>query len=531
MSSETRDASAIRSDAPSGNGAASAEPDLASTIAALRESEARYRSLFESIDEGFCVVEVIFDSEDRSIDYRFLEVNPAFERHTGLSDPVGRTMRSLAQAHEEHWFEIYGRVARTGEPVRFEKPARALGDRWFDVYAFRVGEPEQRRVAILFNDITARKRAEEALRQNEDRIRRALEIETVGVIFFDPAGPITQVNDAFLRMSGFTREDVAAGELRWDRLTPPEWMPASLRAVEELRTAGSSTPYEKEYCRKDGSRWWGLFAAKRLSEHEGVEFILDITERKRADVALAAARAEAEVAKEAADAANRAKSEFLAVMSHELRTPLNAIAGYAELLELGVHGPVADAQRADLARIQQSQRHLLGLINQVLNYTRVEAGAVRYDVEAVPLREVLATCEALTRPQVRSRALSFQLAACDSALEVRADREKLQQIVLNLFTNAIKFTEKGGRVTVRCAASAPNVQVVVEDTGRGIAPEQLERVFEPFVQVDAGLTRAHEGVGLGLAISRDLARGMGGDLTVRSTLGSGSAFTLTLPAA
>ncbi|MDF1505917.1 GAF domain-containing sensor histidine kinase, partial [Roseisolibacter sp. H3M3-2] len=232
-----------------------------------------------------------------------------------------------------------------------------------------------------------------------------------------------------------------------------------------------------------------------------------------------------------AEAANRGKGEFLAVMSHELRTPLNAIGGYAELLELGVRGPITEAQRDDLARIQQSQRHLLGLINQVLNYTRVDAGAVRYDVADVPVLEALAAAEALVQPQVRARGLAFATSGCDAPWAVRADRDKLQQVLLNLLSNAIKFTEPGGAVRVHCRCAADVVAIAVSDTGVGIAPDKLATIFEPFVQVDQRLTRPHEGVGLGLAISRDLARGMGGELTVESTPGAGSTFTLTLPAA
>ncbi len=260
--------------------------------------------------------------------------------------------------------------------------------------------------------------------------------------------------------------------------------------------------------------------------------------REEAEVARAmaeAGQAQAEAAQAqaaAADAASRAKSEFLAVMSHELRTPLNAIAGYAELIELGVRGPVTPEQRADLGRIQKSQRHLLGLINGVLNYSRVEAGAVEYAVDDVALDAVLATCEAMVAPQLRARRLAFAFGGCDPALKARADAEKLQQIVLNLLTNAGKFTEPGGRVTLEgAAAGVDTVAIRVTDTGHGIAPAQQERIFEPFVQVDARLARTHEGVWLGLAISRDLARGMGGDLTVESSPGVGSAFTLTLPRA
>lgn len=276
----------------------------------------------------------------------------------------------------------------------------------------------------------------------------------------------------------------------------------------------------------DGSRSGVIAHGVDVTDHvrarREVERLLGESER---------ARREAEQARAEADAANRAKGEFLAVMSHELRTPLNAIGGYAELMEMGVRGPISEQQRADLHRIQQSQKHLLGLINQVLNYTRVESGAVHYALDDVPVAEALAAAEALVAPQVRAKRLRYVLAACDRSIHARADREKLQQILLNLLANAIKFTDAGGEVRVACAAAEGVVTITVEDTGVGIAADKLAAVFEPFVQVDQRFAREHEGVGLGLAISRDLARGMGGDLTALSTLGEGSTFALTLPAA
>jgi PAS domain S-box-containing protein len=258
-----------------------------------------------------------------------------------------------------------------------------------------------------------------------------------------------------------------------------------------------------------------------MARHE-VERLLAVSE---------AARADAEEARLAAETANRAKSDFLAVMSHELRTPLNAIGGYTELLEMGIHGPVTEAQRTALTRIQQSQRHLLGLINEVLNHTRIESGRVNYRMTRVPLAASLAAAGSLIMPQVRHKELTYELTECPEALAVYADPEKLRQILLNLLTNSVKFTRPGGHIMVGCTTAGGMVSIAVSDTGIGIEAEKLSTIFDPFVQVNQLLTRPQEGVGLGLAISRDLARGMSGDMSVESERGVGSTFTLTLKAA
>jgi signal transduction histidine kinase len=253
-------------------------------------------------------------------------------------------------------------------------------------------------------------------------------------------------------------------------------------------------------------------------------------ERERLLAAERAARATAEAAQRDAERANRARADFLAVMSHELRTPLNAIGGYTELLQLELRGPLTEAQHDDLARIQRSQRHLLGLVNEVLNYAKLEAGRVRYDLVDVPVYGAIREAEGLVAPQAQAKGLTLTTGECPPTLAVRADAEKLRQVLVNLLSNAVKFTERGGaRIVVECAPDTPVVAVHVRDTGIGIPADKLESIFEPFVQVRAGLTRPAEGTGLGLAISRDLARGMGGDLTAESTPGVGSTFTLTLP--
>ena len=254
---------------------------------------------------------------------------------------------------------------------------------------------------------------------------------------------------------------------------------------------------------------------------------------------------DAERARGEAEAANHAKSQFLATMSHELRTPLNAIGGYAELLGMGLRGPVTPDQHADLDRIQRSQKHLLGLINEVLNYARLESGSIEYDLVRVSVGETLATVESLILPQSQAKGIEIGIETADPALSVWGDADKVRQILLNLLSNAVKFTDAGGRISIQArtrTAKAPALardrsalpptlaEISVSDTGVGIASDQLERIFEPFVQIGRALNMPGEGTGLGLSISRDLARGMGGNLTATSTLGQGSIFTLSLPA-
>ncbi|MBA3646163.1 MAG: hypothetical protein H0W63_08280 [Gemmatimonadaceae bacterium] len=234
-------------------------------------------------------------------------------------------------------------------------------------------------------------------------------------------------------------------------------------------------------------------------------------------------------ARQEAEEANAAKSQFLATMSHELRTPLNAIAGYAQLLTLELRGPITEAQREDLERIERSQRHLLALINDVLNFAKLEAGHISIEDTEVNLSEVLKGLDEFVRPQLTEKELSFTIQCPEDDILACGDPDKVLQILINLLSNAIKFTQEKGKIELSCRSEGDKILLDVADNGIGIPEDKRNAVFEPFVQVNRGYATPQEGTGLGLSISRDLARRMGGDLTVKSIVGEGATFTLHLP--
>jgi PAS domain S-box-containing protein len=392
---------------------------------------------------------------------------------------------------------------------------------------------------------TARRAAERA----EDGLGIALEAADMGVWQLDVAYDTSPRRSArHDQLFGYDQPQAAWGQEIARRHVLEEDRAIFDAAFEQAGVTGHLA-FEVRVRWPDGSVHWmgcrGRFvfdAEGRPVRGAGVNF--DVTERRRAEAererlldAERAARVEAEEARVTAEAANQAKSQFLTVMSHELRTPLNAVGGYAELLAMGLRGPVTAAQREDLERLQRANRHLIGLIADVLSFARIEGGQLEFHVESFDLADVVADLEGLISPQLRAKGLGFTHDGCardtpESPHRVHADVEKTRQILANLLTNAIKFTDAGGHVTLACErdTTAEVIRMRVTDTGRGIPDVHLARVFEPFVQVDRHLTHnSQQGVGLGLAISRDLARGMGGDLTVESTVGRGSTFTLTLP--
>jgi len=380
--------------------------------------------------------------------------------------------------------------------------------------------------------------AERALRESEARFRTMADSAPVMIWLGDAKGGAEWFSRSWLDFTGRLLEDQVGDG--WTAVIHPDDLERAVNTYRTHATAHEPFRVELRVRRHDGAHRWVLSSGTPRINESGdfagyIGSCLDITDRKDGEIERErlltrerTARAEADAARVAAEHANDVKAQFLAAMSHELRTPLNAIGGYVDLLELGIRGPVTEAQREDLERIRRNQRHLLGLINNVLNFAKIEAGHVEYHLVEVRLHDILDGMYSLVAPQLRARGLEYEYRQCPPSVVVQADIEKVQQVLINLLSNAIKFTEPGGNVRLECSCTDTTANVRVVDTGVGIPAGKLEAIFEPFVQVDQAFTREGQGTGLGLSISRDLARAMGGDITVESVFGDGAIFTLSL---
>ena len=356
-------------------------------------------------------------------------------------------------------------------------------------------------------------------------------VRDYAIFMLDPNGHVASWNQGAERMKGYSSDEIVGQH--FSVFYPREEIDRG-HPQHELEIAAREGTFEEDAyrLRKDGSVFWAsvVITAVRDDNDNLIGFAKvtrDLTERRSAEQrALSDARRLAE-----SEAANVAKTEFLAAMSHELRTPLNAIGGYTELLTLGLGGPVSTQQADYLDRIRRSQQHLMGIISDLLNFSRIEAGQITYDIAPMSLLHVIEAAAKLAEPQADAKEVSLEIDVTEPGCIALGDRAKVDQILLNLLSNAIKFTGPKSTVKVQCGVSANVASINVVDTGVGIPADKLETIFEPFVQLGRSLSSAHEGMGLGLAISRDLARAMNGDLIVRSTVGAGSTFTLNLPRA
>jgi PAS domain S-box-containing protein len=354
-------------------------------------------------------------------------------------------------------------------------------------------------------------------------------VRDYAIFMLDPAGYIASWNQGAKRIKGYEPDEIIG---RHFSVFYTDDANAIGHPQHELDIATKEGRFEEEgwRVRKDGSLFWAnvLITAVRDDSGELIGFAKvtrDLTERRNAEQrALADARRLAE-----AESANAAKAEFLTAMSHELRTPLNAIGGYTELLILGLGGPITAEQTDYLERIRRSQQHLMGIISDLLNFSRIEAGHLTYDISQLSLIQVIDGVVPLVEAQAIAKGVKVIIDPPEGDCVALGDRSKVDQILLNLLTNAVKFNNNGGTITTRCSVDETTASISVTDTGIGIPTDKLEAIFEPFVQLGRSLSSAHEGTGLGLAISRDLARAMSGNLSVVSTPRAGSTFTLILP--
>ncbi|HEU5433300.1 MAG TPA: PAS domain S-box protein, partial [Thermomicrobiales bacterium] len=490
----------------------------------LRASEARFRAAFSDAPIGMALT---------SPDGRFVQVNRALCEIIGYAEAelLTMTIQAVTQADDLDIdrdqidrlvdgaigsYQIEKRyLHRSGRIVQGRLSASLVRDDAGQLLYF----------VSQIQDVTPYKAAGAALRASEARFRAAFSDAPIGMALTSPDGRFVQVNRALCEIVGYAEAELLTKSF-FD-VTHPDDRGSDRDQMARLLT-GEAIAYqrEKRYVRRDRQLVWVEFSASVVRDEAGqplhiVSQIQDVTARKQAE-------AELRAAKEAAEEASHLKSQFLAMMSHELRTPLQAIIGYADLLLQGMDGPLSGDQTDDIAAMERGARRLLDLINDVLDLSRIEAGQLHIEPETVNLAAVIEQTFADVRLQAAAKQIALVVALPPDLPPLRADPVRLRQILLNLVGNAVKFTAEG-RVIVSARASAAGVEVIVADTGIGIAPEAAPHIFDEFRQADGSMTRRYGGSGLGLAIANRLVRLHRGAITVESAPGAGSTFTVTFP--
>lgn len=486
----------------------------------LVASAHRYHTLFESIDEGFCILEVLLDNAGVPCDYLFLEVNPAFARQSGLNNAVGRTIRELIPDIESNYIDTYGRVALTGESIRFESHAKAL-KRWFDAFAFRVGDPSLRRVALVFSDITERKAAQTALAEREYELEESQRLARIGSWVWDVQGESLEISPQMRHIFGLEPGfDFPSFEEQREKIYPAEdWE----RLLEANRIAiDSNLPYSMDLRAWRGRQSiWVTARGTPVREHGRVVKlrgnVQDITERKLIEEALRAADAR--------------KNEFLATLAHELRNPLAPLRnGLAILERVGSSTP---EERRARELMERQLAHLVRLVDDLLDVSRVSLGKVEMKRSITTLRPIVEHAVETVRPLVEARGHRLEVDLHDAdEMTLDVDPTRMAQVLGNLLGNAAKYTPRSGLLRLDARRTpAGGLRIDVRDNGEGIPRDMLEKVFDLFTQVGTSLERSQGGLGIGLSLARQLVELHGG--TVRAESGGkdrGSCFIVELPA-
>lgn len=488
-----------------------------------------YREIFDNVDAGFCIIDMVFEG-DRPTDYIFRVTNEAFQRYTGLSEVANVSMRSLRADHEQEWFDRYGHVALTGNRIHFEMQAKAL-NRWYSVDAFRVGPPELKRVAVLFMDITERKRVERELAESEARFSALADGLPMPVWVLDAQGVVRFVNSAYGEFFGV---DISSGTVSaWSELLHPEDVPvfqfelaASLEEQRGLHALVRARRHDGQW------RWIEMTATPRYSADGRFIGLAgsspDVTEQREIALAREQLLESERSARNEAESMARLKDEFLATLSHELRTPLTTILGWSELLLQRVEE--GHPNYKGLSVIASSARAQKRLISDMLDLSSMLLGKVQLEVESLDLAEQVREALGAQEPVAEGKDQVLQLHVPTTPCLVLGDATRLQQVFWNLLSNAIKFTPAHGRIDVTVEHDDGHFIVSVRDSGDGIASEFLPHLFGRFRQADATTTRQHGGLGLGLAIVQQLVEMHGGQVGATSGgRGKGATFTVRLP--
>lgn len=498
---------------------------------ALRQSEEEYRTLFESIDEGFCIIEMIFDDKKKPVDYRFLTANPAFVRLTGLpEDALGKTVRELVPDLEKFWFEIYGKVALTGEAARFENKSEPM-NRWFDVYASRVGDAGSRRVAVVFNNITDRKQVEEALRENEQRFRDMADHAPMMVWVTDPTGYCTYLSRSWYDFSGQTEVDGMG--FGWLDVTHPEDRETSKAIFLTANDRQEAFQIEYRLRRKDGEYRVCLdTACPRLGadgQFKGyIGSVIDIDDRKQTEANLAErarelARVNGLLAQSATllEERNLELDRFVHIVSHDLKAPLRAIANLSQWIEEDLAEALSAETQQQMSLLRGRVHRMEAMIDGLLNYAR--AGRTDAMIGIVVVDELLAeVIDSIAPPP------TFQIAIAPGMPTLRTKRLLLSQVFSNLISNGIKHHPRpDGSIRISAQERGDFYEFIVADDGAGIAPEYHDKIFMIFQTVSS--QKSADSSGIGLSIVKKIIETEEGTIRLESKAGEGTTFYFTWP--